>query len=325
MGLVGYEHDWDEEYRSRQHTKTPLEFYSVEMSLPTDGGPEIQAAIPWMQDYAPHPRKIPGAYLIEFSAKRVPGLNVFKVQLEYSTDITAQVNPLSIPPVITGAFVADQRVRLVDINRKPKCNTAGDLFDDPPPLVTEYIRVYRVTKNVPTQLPDWVDDYCNCVNSDTITLKGRTWGPGTVLYVPGNLGADDIGGPQQNIAFLSAEFELHCRQDGWKTYIPNRGFYEIVALPALNPLTGSPIDVKGQQGIATIQGQLPDDQIVGVKKGVRYVRRKILVGAAREEPNEPQMIDKNGRAIAIPTLDNIVLIEFDDYDKRPFNGVLPLK
>jgi hypothetical protein len=325
MGLIGWEHDWDEEYRSRQAAVTAIDFYSVEMSLETDGGPQIQTAIPFMRDYAPHPRKIPGVYVVEFRSKRIPGLNTFKVELEYNDEITQQVNPLSIPPVITGTKVARQIPRLTDADGKVKCNTAGDLFDDPPPLVTVYDRVYKVVKNIPTKPPDWVDGYINCTNSDSVTLKGRVWEPGTVLYVPGDQGVDDVGGPQQNIPYMPYDFELHCRADGWKDYIPNMGFNEIIPLPANSPLLGTPLDAKSQKGIATIPGQLPDDQVVDFKKGIRYVRRKILIGAAREQPNEKQALDKNGRAIAVPTIDNIVLVPFNDYTPQPFNGVLPLK
>ena len=37
---------------------------------------------------------------------------------------------------------------------------------------------------------------------------GRTWPPGTVKYVPGSIGQDDVGGPQKNVQFAGAEFEL---------------------------------------------------------------------------------------------------------------------
>ena len=323
MSFVSIERDWKETVRYRAQngatSAEPIDFYTVEMSSVDDTPDDILKAVSKLNTYAPHP-KIKGAFLIEPAFDRVEGTNLWKVEARYSTEIEQLVNPLGIPPIISTDSVARTIIRLVDAYGKPKCNTAGDIFDDPAPEVEIYDIVYVVAKNLPTQIPDWYDDYANCVNSDGVRLRGRDWEPGELRYVPKPVGEDKKGGPLGNISYCEGAFELHARRGGWKALIPNRGFNELIALPVASKLSQL-----GTTNPGAAIGQLPDDQVVGVRKGKKYVRRKIYIGPTREEPNEAQALDKNGRLIPVPTPDNIVMLEFDDHEPKPFGGVLPLK
>jgi hypothetical protein len=133
-----------------------------------------------------------------------------------------------------------------------------------------------------------------------------------------------MGGPLGNIPYCAAQFELHYRETGWITKQPNRGFNEIIEITKANFSAAALLNQLALQG-QSVPGQLPDIAIIGKSKGKYYMRRKITIGSANETPAEPQMLDKNGRLIPVPTIDNIILIDFDDYDKVPFSGVLPLK
>jgi hypothetical protein len=323
MGLVSVDRDWPETARYHANagwtSKEFIDVYNVEMSLQSDGPEEILKACQFMNPFQTHP-KINDAMVLEPRFERHIGLNSFKVEVEYSTEIAQPVNPLSLPAVITGSFTSERIIRLFDFNGKAKMNMAGDFFTEPAPEITSWIRVYKVTKNVPTQIPAWTDDYINCVNSDVVTLKGRDWQPGTVLYIPGDLGADDKGGAGGNVPFLQAAFELHCKVDGWKTKVANVGFREIVPLAGKAPKLGSQLAATWPMGA---EGFQEGDEIVGFIKGKSYVSRKITIGTAKEYPAHAWALDKNGRMIPIRTIENMITLEFDDYDKRPFN-LLPL-
>jgi hypothetical protein len=56
----------------------------------------------------------------------------------------------------------------------------------------------------------------------------------------------------------------------------------------------------------------------------KYRLERITIGDPADYPTEPQFLDSNGMLIQNPTPDNILLLEFDDFEERPFNQ-LPLK
>jgi hypothetical protein len=234
----------------------------------------------------------------------------------YSTDVNIADNPLNEPAKITIKGQRREVVWFYDAKGRPKLNTAGDLIGDPAPtrIVTDLI--FNVEKNMALKLEAWILDYLDTVNSDAVRLRGLTCKPGTLLFA-GEIDVGDEqntsgqqGGGQKLVPFTVVKFQLLYRADGWTTIVPNRGFNQVV------PLKNQTVPPAAS---GDFQAPKPSKQ-----PKFKYTIERILVGDPKDYPTEPQFLDSNGMLIENPTPDNILLLEFDDFEERAFNQ-LPLK
>ena len=319
MALVSLDLAWEEEARVTTTGSERIVWYKAVCSSVFDADREIllgalnfpqSPIVPFMPD-----PKNPARLVQECYPKRIPGSAVFDIQVTYSTDVSVS-NPLNQPAEITITGQRRDVVALFDANGTPKCNTAGDLIGDPAPtrMVTDLI--FSVSKNVSLKLPAFLTQYLDAVNSDSVRIRGLTLDVGTLLFCGEiKVGPEQNSGPQQGNGiqqppYTTVEFELHYRADGWTTLVPNRGFFELVPNP--KAVLGPPL--------------LPGDVPIKVGKDGKvpkfpYVRQRITVGNPPDYPAEPQFLDLNGAAISNPTPDDIVVLEFDDFAKLPFNAL----
>lgn len=298
MAVLWFEETDEEEVNIGQTKRTYTRFFKAATSHPRDGRNALILARPDLAPFQPH-YEDPGALVDTFNANRtnLGAQGLWKVTVDYSTDLqeSSEENPLARGAEIEFDSADRKRIRLLDANGKPVINAAGDLLDDPPPEIEESDLIISVKKNMPTRLPAWVLVYRNAVNSDVVRVKGLAFPVGTLKLKRLRVGKEDV---ENKTAFVPLSFELHHRDDGWTEKIPNRGFYE----------------------------RVPKKQIAQASTGAsittEWKRKQILING--EPAKEPQMLDRNGRLIERPTLENIVLLDFDFNRKLPFS-VLPLK
>lgn len=261
-------------------------------------------ARPDLAPFQRHPDDLQ-ALVQTFNPQRIENSDgIYDITVDYSTAFVENDgdNPLAEPCEIEVESAERKRVKIRDADGKLCLNTAGDLLDDPPPEVEEADLVFVCKKNVSIRLPRWITQYRNAINSDVVVVRSLPYPPGQLKIKKLRIGKEDV---RNKIPFTVLSFELHQRDEGWTDLIPNRGYYELipknqVTLPS------------GQEAIV----------VSSLNQKVEYERRPILIDG--EPCKEPQMLDKKGRRIAKPTVDNIVLLEFNFQRKLPFS-VLPLK
>ena len=256
----------------------------------SDGPEEILAAAPAIRRNAPHPRDPAARVTKPQFERRGPGL--WEITVEYSTQGDDRKNPLARPTVwdLT-QFTARQLFRSRDEKNKPIVNTAGGLFDDPPPSVERHYPTLRGTRNITVEFPPWLLEYSDAVNSDAVRIRGLTF-PALTLKARVGIGPED---EENDIPFSVLTMEFEFNPATWRHFQPNRGFEELVY-------------DKGQD----------------LKRNKKPAgRRKILVDG--EPISEPAWLDEFGRAIENPSenLDKLIFLEFALYPERPF-GRLPL-
>jgi hypothetical protein len=259
----------------------------------------------------------------EFYPKRIKGTKIFQVQVTYSTEVDVDANPLALPAAISIDSQPIAVPAFTDVDGFPLLNLAGDFIEGVERELTE--QIIKIEKNIPINLPSWVDDYGDgVVNSDVVRVKGMTKLPGTLKLGAMSIGADQNVEPQTNSAirkvpFVPASIELHWRRDGWSVVTPNRGFFELVPVPGTPGFVFKGIKPKD----AGKSGKKPTKiRVRGVP--FQYTRRRITVGDPPDYPAEPVPLDTNGMAVVNPTAADIVLLEFVMNQTKPFN-VLPLK
>ncbi len=234
---------------------------------------------------------------------------VFVVTAEYSSEVKEKQkeNPLARPPIIRLRSKQGTRLKITDVHGKVKRNKLGDPLAAREVDVSEW--VISVLKNV-AKLPRWLPQYANAINRDTIRIRGLTYPPETL-----KMQALDIPDFkfENNQRFLPFAFELHYMRDLWRDRALHEGFWEYVE--------------------RKVTRQVPDP---GSSAGFRtaevteLVRKRILIDG--DLPPEAIPLDKNGmrfRDSAGKLLDPIpanklVILEFDDYVKKPFRR-FPLK
>ena len=321
MSVISCDLKWEENARIEQTRREWNAMYSVLMSAVDDGPREIYQGLPKLQPYQPHP-KDPQALVAEFYPVRLPGTNFWDLSLRYSTDVEIAASPLALPAVISIDSVKREIPALYDADGNVIVNMAGDFYTDPPTTRTITDLVFKFQKNLPLNLPQWITTYPDCVNSDTVVIRGLTCLPGTLYF-----GALSIG-PEENIPgsatststlvqgqpYTSVQWELDYRRDGWTLFLPNWGYFQLV--PVRKQAGGTiAVSTKTNKG-----GKM---KVKPIPAG--YRRERIIVGPVGDYPSQPIFLDINGAAIINPTPDQIVVLEYDLHDKLPFSGVLPMK
>ncbi len=320
MSLLSCDLKWEEEARIEQTRREWRAIYSALLSNIADGPREILMGAPYLAPYQPHP-KDSAALIAEFWPKRIVGTNFWDVELRYSTDVDIVANPLAMSPVITIDSVKRELPALFDSNGNPIINLAGDFYTDPQSTKTVTDLVFKVSKNVPLNLPAWITAYPDCVNSDAVTIRGLTCPPGTLYFGALSVGAEEnISGTAtststlvQGTPYTTVSFELDFRRDGWTILLPNWGYFQLVPRRKTN---GSSAVVANDK-----TGKKQTIRTRGVPAG--YDRQRIIING--DYPPHPQFLDAQGALILNPTFDQIITLEYDLHDKLPFGGVLPLK
>ncbi|MDE2100051.1 MAG: hypothetical protein KGL39_22545 [Patescibacteria group bacterium] len=323
MSLKSCDPCWQEEARIQQITREWREWFTVVMTTVKDGPLEIYRALPGLQVYAPHP-KDPDALVAEWYAHELDrSIGHWVLELRYSTDVEAALNPLAVPAVIELDTQIREVAAIYDADGNPVLNTAGDLMTDPAPTQKLVDQTISISKNIGLNLPAWVQTHPGCVNSDDVQIKGLPWPAGTLFCARRHVGPDqNVPGTTQTTSTLRAtpyvtvDLELWYRADGWVELFPNRGWFQLV--PKIKPEFKRTTEVPGQKPLTAQQLR------AAWRKLPAYTRQRITVGPLGDFPPEPVFLDANGAAIVNPTFDDILLIRYDAYSKVAFND-LPLR
>lgn len=245
--------------------------------------------------------------------RRTPGNRLFDVTCTYSNrfDQPEEKNPLDRRAKIrmrTQIFEIPSRV---DRQGRLIQTTAGE------PLEGYHLRVagrvIAIQKNLSTW-PEWATSYAVAINSDVVRIRGRTFLPQTL-----RMGALDIGDEdfENQVRYFSLAFELEHNPLTWLTPKWNRGFYQLIR--------GYERKVNDEWRFVPEQfdaeGKLiPPPDLPGIRRARRL--EPILLNSG-EPPAEPQWLDADGRWIPDPQPEDVITLQFADYDELPFNR-LPL-
>lgn len=325
MSLLACDLAWEEEARTTTTGSERIAWYKAICSSAFDSDKTILLGahsvsppapiVPFDQDPI-----FPARLVVECFPKRISGSSFFDVQVTYSTDVPFDLNPLSTPAEVTVDFQGRDIIALFDVNGNPKVNTAGDLLGDPAPTKETYDVLFNVSKNMPVDGNAWVLQYVDTVSNDDVRLKGFTLPAGTLRFIPRGIGKDEntqaFGIGVKNIPFVNVNFTLAYRAVGWTNIVPNRGFNQL--LPFGRPLPSNIVN-----NAASVATRNALKQRYKPPKG-KFVKMPILIGSPPSPATEPQWLDANGLAIPYPLPGNVLLLEWDDYDKKPYNQ-LPLK
>lgn len=190
-----------------------------------------------------------------------------------------------------------------DFYGKPKCNTAGDLFDPPIESNSKYL-ILNIRKYV-TVFPDWMFNYDDCVNASPFVIKGRLIEKGCAYIANIELGEENTDGL---IPYCEALVEMWIKKrrkpaagenpnsvpDPWETEQLNAGLHE-----------------RGDAILFTDPVQY------------RKVRAKV-----KDDNNEdvyaaaPVPLDKDGKKLnPTATLDNAHYVVFRDHEELEFSAI----
>jgi hypothetical protein len=214
-------------------------------------------------------------------------------------------DPLNRPARVKIKTIKEKEVKHRDKYGRPKLNAAGDLFDPPIESSTAYLQVI-VRKNV-ADLPDWVFDFIDCVNTEDFEIEGRTFEAFSCCIADIDLGEKQNDG---DVEYREAVVEIHKKKPRlpaagedpdtvpgpWQTEQLNEGLHELVDDPTTETLT---------------------------KK-----RQRIVISAVDDEGKKtkqsaasPVLLDDTGARLSPVTIDNATYIIFDDHEYKNFNDI----
>lgn len=259
--------------------------YTAVCTSKNDGLAVLRRDLPHLQRGRPHPRE--AGYIVDsFEGRREPQSSIWRISVTYTNQFLK--NPLGQPASVTMRSQSLSSYTLVDHKGRLMLNTAGDPFE--PQEKKEVIWVFSVKKNV-ADFPDWILEYPECINTDAVRIRGlrRMFPPKTLALAA--LSIDDYQ-EENEIQFRPLTAELHYRRSTWQTYVPSRGYQELQRVPSAF-------------------GTRPE-----------FIKRRIVL-PDQSFPNEPQLLDKDGKWLFQPRPQDVHVLKFQIPEDKPFS-VLPL-
>lgn len=246
--------------------------------------------------------------------RRTPGNRLLDVTATYSNKFERpeEKNPLDRRAKIRmrTQFIEmparhDARGRLVE-------NTAGDPFDGYVRRVAG--RTISIAKNVATW-PEWINSYATAINSDAVRIRGRNYPPRTLRMGSVDIADEDF---ENSVRFFALSFELEFNPLTWLVPRLNRGLRERV--------DGFEREVDGRQVWVRARYDAEGNIIPPPTLDPPAVAAQRLLPILDDDGQEVTVeywLDREGRAIRKPTPDDVIVLDFRDYDELPFNR-LPL-
>lgn len=143
---------------------------------------------------------------------------VYTVRVDYETPtLTGGVadSPWDDPVKVHFGFQAINRVIVVDRAGVPITNSAVDQFD-PPPTRDFRMQTVQIVRNESSFDPDAAEYYIDIVNSDTVTIAGKTVAPYAALMMDLN-GERDV---RNGVSFYRVTYDILFALPSWKYPIP---------------------------------------------------------------------------------------------------------
>ena len=209
---------------------------------------------------------------------------------ELQANQTEATDPLSRRAAFSWSTNHYQQAITKDVDGKGIVNSAGDPYD-PPVEIQRSRAVCTISKNV-VQIPGWILNYENAINSDTFIIDGLTV-PQYAARLSG-IGLSEI--KREKIA-AGIEFQ-------YRTFSCRLEFNRDLWFPH------KVLDM----------GYRRKDPNDSTKRIPIYEE-----GTSSSRPvTTPRLLDGSGGMLANPTQDNAVFRQFSVYPKLPFNAIIPL-
>lgn len=188
-------------------------------------------------------------------------------------------NPIDRDPVITRTFEKVDRAIHKDRDGNAILNSAGDPFEEPV-IAQETYPVWNISVNLEED-PAWMDELCDKVNQNAITIRGRNYPAGEALFEPGEVSDEKTEAGQDY-------FRVNCRilinRRGWKERRYDNGYRKKQDGDLVR------ITVEDEDGETTY-------------------------------PNDPVLLDGAGDVLANPTPENAVELEFETFEEGDFSQI----
>lgn len=130
-------------------------------------------------------------------------------------------NPLNDPVRVRWVGRTFSRPLIYDANGDAIVNSAGDPFD-PPPERDFSRRVAQISANV-AAVPSYLDTYEDAINSDSVTLDGKSFAAGTLKC--GQLQISEWK-ERNSTAYREISLEIETSREGWNLELLDAGFRE---------------------------------------------------------------------------------------------------
>lgn len=276
---------------NRELRRTYTEYYIVEADPGTPFN-DMRRHPSMPKPYEQHPDD-PISYVDVVTPTRRNG-RITDVQVDYDSKVELtkkqqDENPINRPAIITLDSEPERRQVTTDVDGKPHTTTAGEQILGRERTFTNF--KLQVTKNV-RNLPRWVLDYEDAINSEPIRIKGITWPKEKLKFGRLQLGPEIL---ENGIEYNELRFELVFRRLGWNEPSLNFGKYETLPFERFNQETGKFEQVKEL--------------------------REILVGNPPAPTEQPVPLDEDGRAFR--DADGKVKLQVDLKDI--INNLVPFK
>jgi hypothetical protein len=299
MGLIWITEANQEESSEELKRTTHTRYFKAKTGV-NDSWQVILRARPDLARYQPHPND-GKAFVNRINPVRI-GLGFWELSIEYSTEVEGDTkeNPLNRPAEVTIDNQPRERVRTRDRHGRPIVNTAGDPFDDPPPVETINHLLFVIEKNIPTAFQPWILRYTEAVNSDVVRLRGLSLAPNTLRTQKLTIGKEDR---QNDVDFCVLHLELEFAPETWTTWIPNRGHYELI----YDRNAIRPNNLRNRKALTPLD------------------KREILIDGA--VPKDPQWLDRFGRYVEKPWLEaspdpNSKPVKLKPWESIPPRGIV---
>lgn len=191
---------------------------------------------------------------------------------------------------ITRSFDKVDRPLWKDRNEEAILNSASDPFLEPV-VVGRSMSVINISCNL-LEDPAWLDDLADKINADTVTVRGRTYEPGTLMFEPGDC-SDEV--TETDTPYYQVSFRLLVDKRGWKERRYQNGLNEITADGVKRRIR---IPYKDEAG-----DPIPYDD------------------ERRQDTADVQLLDDNGRFLEDAEPSTAVEKEFEVYEEAPFSGL----
>lgn len=157
-------------------------------------------------------------------------------------------NPLDRSARLSIDFAPFERNVVKDRHGNALLNSAGDRFATPLTVQDQRIRIV-VRKNV-TTWPAFLFSYRNKVNDDHITIRGISFPPRTLKFLPGAI--PDLQ-TENGVTYIPIEFVLEEREESWDedlldagfNYLDDEGKRRPIEIDGERPAVEQPLDGEG--------------------------------------------------------------------------------
>lgn len=210
------------------------------------------------------------AYVSRVKPKRIGSSSIWKVVIDYTTNISAAdntPNPLKRPAVITVETRVEVVPTLFEADGRLRINPVGDLV---PGKKKKAFQTFTVRKNV-ANIPDWFHTMPGSTNKYDFQMDGRNRPERTLQLLNAPKPERRL---ENSVWYYPLEIKIEQDVDTYDVPEPATSFHELV-----------------QTGF-----------IESKKPGVfipEYTKKRIMVGTPKEYAKDKQFIDKEGHPVRL--------------------------